>query len=149
MLTNILERLGALWRQLEQAGAANERAVLVLTTFSSLQLELRVLAIEEGWRILFAQTLPDAIELGRMHGIAVILYDRDLPGVDWQTGLRSLAGIHAAFFILLSRVVDRRLWKAVLDRGGYDVARAPLDRDNLALLINGAFTLAKAASLNE
>jgi len=141
MFKNILGQIGALWRQIERAGA-EDRVVLAVTTFSSVQMELRIFSIQEGWRILFAKSLEAALMLSKIHKVTIVIYDLDLPDVEWRRGLRSFANGYPVFFILLSPVVDLRLWKAVLDNGGYDVVRTPVQRESLVPLVNGAFSLA-------
>lgn len=144
MFKNIFGQIGALWRQLEQAAAFEGRTVLLVTTSSSVQIDMRVFSIQEGWRILFARSLSGARHIIKLHKVTVVIYDRELPDAEWCKGLRSLVEADPVFFILLSPVVDRRLWKAVLDNGGYDVARKPLDRDGVVPLVNGAFALANS-----
>ena len=143
MFKNILGQIGALWRQIEQAGA-DERVVLAVTTFSSVQMDLRVFSIQEGWRILFAKSLEAALKLSKLHKVTIVIYDLDLPDVEWRKGLRSFVNGYPVFFILLSPVVNQRLWKAVLDNGGYDVVRRPVERESLVPLVNGAFALASS-----
>jgi hypothetical protein len=56
-----------------------------------------------------------------------------LPGVDWRKAQCALVkSVNPVFFILLSPAVDRTLWRTVLDYGGYDIGRMPLDQENLA-----------------
>jgi len=144
MFRNIFGQLGALWRQLEQVAAFEGRTVLLVTTSSSVQIELRVFSIQEGWRILYARSLEGALHVSKLNRVTVVIYDRDLPDVEWRKGLRSLVDGDPVFFILLSSVVDQRLWKTVLDNGGYDVARKPVERESLVPLVSGAFALASS-----
>jgi FixJ family two-component response regulator len=144
MFKTLLGRLETLWHKIEQIGV-NERTVILVTTSSAVQLELRVLSIQEGWHILFARTLETALQYTTLEKGAVVLYDRDLPGVDWRKAQCALVdSVNPVFFILLSPGADRRLWRTVLDDGGYDVARMPLDRERLAPVVNGAFAVTSA-----
>jgi DNA-binding response OmpR family regulator len=141
MFRTLLGRLETLWHKIEQTGA-NERTVIAVTASPSVQLQLRVFSIQERWHILFARTLETALQYTSFNKHAVVLYDRELPGVDWRKGQCAVVkSVNPVFFILLSPGADRRLWKTVLDYGGYDVARMPLDRENLAPLVNGAFAV--------
>ena len=142
MLKSILGQLESLWRHIEQAGIGDDRAVLVVSTSPSLQLEMRVFAIQEGWRILFAKSLANAIRLSRIHKITVVVYDQDLSGVSWHKAFSHLQNAGTVLLILLSTVVDWRLRKAVLDNGGFDVARMPVQSATIVPLVNGAFALA-------
>ena len=141
MFKALLDRIETLWRKIEHMGA-NERTVIAVTASPSLQLELRIFSIQERWHILFARTLETALQYTSFNKGAVILYDRELAGVDWRKGQCALVeSVNPVFFILLSPGADRRLWRTVLDYGGYDVARMPLDRENLAPMVNGAFAV--------
>ncbi|SRR5258708_5630870 len=141
MFKTLLGRLETLWHKIERAGA-DERTVIAVTTSSAVQLDLRIFSIQERWHILFARTLDAALQLRQRNKVTVVLYDRELPDVDWRKGLPALVNsVNPVFFILLSPVVDRRVWRTVLDYGGYDVARMPLDRERLAPIVNGAFAV--------
>lgn len=59
---------------------------------------LRVLSLEQGWRILFADCLEDGLRLQRLNKVWILVYDRDLPGVDWRQGLRTLLTSLKPFF---------------------------------------------------
>lgn len=141
MFKNILNRLGALRRQIERVGIPSERTVLLVTMSSLMQTDLRILSIQEGWHILFARSVDAALYLSTVHKIAVVIYDQELPGANWRDALRSLVDAAPVCFILLSSFVDRRFWKTVLDIGGYDVAQKPLNARSLVPLVNGALEL--------
>lgn len=122
--------------------------VLAVTPFSSEQVAVRLFGIQERWRVLYASSLERAVELRQRETISVILYDRDLPGVDWTKAVRTLLTCsEPACLILLSGFVDNRLWRTVLECGGYDVARKPLERDTLVPLVNGPCLLAGGIDL--
>lgn len=141
MFKNLVGRIEALWNRIEHVAAPPERTVLLVTASQSVQTDLHVLSIQEGWRILFARSLDAALRILTIHGAAVIIYDLDLPEVAWRRALRSLLDAAPVIFILLSSIADRCIWEAVLDGGGYDVAQKPLDRTKLVCLVNGAFAL--------
>ncbi len=144
MLKNIFGHLGSLWRRIERIGT-DERTVLVVTALPSLQLSLRILAIQERWHILFAKTLDTALQISKLNRVTVVLCDRELADADWRAAAREIiAGNTPVFFILLSSELDRPVWKAVLDNGGYDVARRNVDSEKLGRLVNGAFALASS-----
>jgi DNA-binding NtrC family response regulator len=121
------------------------RTVLAVTRFRSLRAELRVLALEQGWHIVFASTLEDAVEIRRRARIAVVLYDRDFSCGEWRVGLRTLASCgDATCVILLSHEENSELRHDVVEQGGFDVARDPFDTRRLARLMNGALALEAA-----
>ena len=63
----------------------------------------------------------------------VILFDRDLPGAEWRTAVRSLAASpHRACVVLMSGVVDDYLRQELIRRGGYEVVPKPLRPENVS-----------------
>lgn len=135
------ERITALWEQLRRL-AESRRTVLVVTCSSSVQLDLQILSIRERWRIRFARTVDGAVRLQRANGIPLVLYDGELPGAGWPRAFSILrAGAQPPLLCLLSPTVDRRLWKSVLDNGGFDVIEIPVRCERLAPFVNGALDL--------
>ena len=138
MLRNLTLRIEALWRRLEQVGA-QERSILAVMRASSGQNDLRVWSIQERWRLLYATTVESGVRIRQTNRIGVVLYDCDLPEVDWREGLATLLNCaEPVFAIVLSHVVDPQLYLAVLDRGGYAVTAKPLNQKSLVPLINGS-----------
>lgn len=143
MFKHLKSRLDSLWRQLEQAGDVSRSVLAVLST-SSCQHDLRVFAIEQGWRMSFATTLRDALDIRQTKKIEVIIYDQDLPDAPWRQGLFQLLDCTGpALAILLSCTADARICRTVLESGGFAVARKPVDRGSLVPLVNGALQLAE------
>jgi len=141
VLRNLVQCVGVLWRQLQQVGT-EERGILAVMPASSGQDNLRVWSIEEGWSVLFATTVESAVRIRQANPIGVLLYDCDLPEVDWRKGMVTLLNCaEPAFAIALSRVVNTRLCLAVLESGGYAVIGKPLDRQSFVGLVNGALRL--------
>ena len=102
MFKNIFGQLEAFWRQIERLGS-EERTLLVVTALPSLQLNLRILAIQERWHILFAKNLNSALQISRLNRITVVIYDRELSDADWRNAARGFTGGGTpVFFILLS-----------------------------------------------
>jgi DNA-binding response OmpR family regulator len=120
------------------------RTVLALTTNFGCRSSLRVLSLEEGWRILFADSLEDGLRLQCLNRASILVYDHDLPGVDWRRGVRTLLSEGATFPIVIADPPSSRLRSEVLDCGGFDVARNPLEPACLAALVNGAWALTKS-----
>ncbi|MGA3186792.1 MAG: hypothetical protein ABSF22_06745 [Bryobacteraceae bacterium] len=136
--------LNLLWRQYEQFALAS-RTILAVTHNFSCRTSLRVLSLEQGWRILFADSLEDALRLQHLNSVSILVYDRDLPGVEWRHGLRTLlTSKEPVFPIVISDVLDSRLRFEVLACGGYDLAQNPLDPKDFVALVNGALALAKS-----
>jgi DNA-binding NarL/FixJ family response regulator len=106
-------------------------------------MRLRILALEEGWRILFAGSPDEALRLCTGTR-SVLIYDHDLSGVDWRCGLRLLAADQPVIPIVIAQSPSARLRSDVLDCGGYDLACNPLDAESFVLLVKSALALAEA-----
>lgn len=145
MFHRFISRLATLLRRVRRAGM-EQRTVLAVTRSQRDMTDLRVLAIQQGWSIRFATTLPRALEIRPRTGVCVIVYDRDLPRTDWAHSVKLLAhSENPVFCILLADRPDHALRKSVVRCGGFDVASKPMDRAALAALatlINGALALA-------
>jgi DNA-binding response OmpR family regulator len=143
MLRSLVLRIGALWRQLEHV--AEDRSVLAVMRVSSGQDDLRVCAIQEGWRVLFATTVERAVHIRQTNRIDVVLYDCDVADADWRQGLFTLLNCgEPVFAIAMSSVVNTQMSLDVLDSGGYAVTSKPLKRQSLVALVNGALQLEDA-----
>ena len=133
-----------LWRRLDSFTSDNT-TILAVTSNFTVRSSLRVLSLEQGWRILFAGCLEDGLRLQRLNKVWILVYDRDLPGVEWRHGLSMLLTSHQAIFpIVISDVPSCRLRSEVLHFGGYELARAPLDPKYFAALVNGTRALARS-----
>jgi len=145
MLKNLVLRIEALWRQLEEVGG-QERSILAVMPASSGQDDVRVFSIQEGWRVLFTTTVEGAVHIRQRNPmIRVVLYDCDLQEGDWREGLVTLLNCaEPVFGIVLSSVVSPPLCHAVLESGGYAVTGKPLDRQSLVALVTGALRLEDA-----
>jgi len=103
----------------------------VLTSVSSQELlELHLVeSCEEACTVANQLTAP------------VILFDRDLPGAEWRTAVRSLAASpHRACVVLMSGVVDDYLRQELVRRGGYEVVPKPLRPENISRVIRLALS---------
>jgi len=143
-VNGLMERTGALWRRWERYAVAN-RTLLVVTRNTLCKTSLRTLALEQGWRILFAETIEDGLRLQSLDRICVLIYDHQLPGVEWRHGLRTLLALDEPTLpIIISDVLSARLRSEVLNCGGYDLARSPLEPEYFVPLVNGALALAES-----
>ena len=141
VLRNLVQCVGVFWRKLQRVGA-EERSILAVMPALSGQDKLRVWSIEEGWSVLFATSVERAVRIRQANRIGVVLYDCDLPEINWRKGMvRLLNCAEPTFAIALSRVVNARFCVAVLESGSYAVIGKPLDRQSLVGLVNGALRL--------
>lgn len=75
-----------------------------------------------GWNAEWARSLKRAVEICRSRLTPIVVYDRDLPDVDWRRALDELSGTPYDVRILVAAPdVDEELWQTVLHRHGYDV----------------------------
>jgi len=140
MLRNFVRRIGTLWRQLEYV--PEERSILAVMGISSGQDDLRVCAIQEGWRLLFATTVERAVRIRQTNRIDVVLYDCDVAEIDWRQDLFAMLNCaEPVFAIMISRVVNAQFSMAVLESGAYAVTGKPLKRQSVTALVNGALQL--------
>jgi DNA-binding NtrC family response regulator len=134
----VINRLKYRWREL----SAESKTILAVTTDSACRASLRILSIEEGWRVLFADSVEDGLRLQQGNRVCVLVYDRNLSDRDWRQGLRTMvAAGDSAIPILLSNVLTPRLRTEALRCGGYDVAANPLAARSFAALVKGALAL--------
>ena len=140
MLRNFVRRIGALWRQLEHV--TEERSILAVMGISSGQDDLRICAIHEGWRLMFATTVERAVRIRQTNRIDVVLYDCDVAEIDWRQDLFTMLNCaEPVFAIVISRVVNAEFCLAVLESGAYAVTGKPLKRQSVAALVKGALDL--------
>jgi hypothetical protein len=144
LVNGLMERTEALWRRWEHCASAN-RTLLAVTRNARCKMSLRTLALEQGWRILFAETIEGGLRLQSLDRICVLIYDHQLPGVEWRQGLRTLLAFDQPTLpIVISDVLSPRLRSEVLNCGGYDLARSPLEPECFVPLVNGALALAES-----
>ena len=142
MLRNLARYVGVLWRQLQQVGT-EERNILAVMPALSGQDNVRVWSIQRGLECAVRTTsVESAVRIRQANRIGVVLYDCDLPEINWRKGMVTLLNCaEPVFAIAISRVVNARFCLAVLESGGYAVIGKPLDRQRLVGLVNGALRL--------
>jgi DNA-binding NtrC family response regulator len=142
------ETLGRLinwWRDTAAHPAISERIrVLAITTDDRDRRFFATCAVRGQWDLAIAAGFEDALDAGKKNRAAVILCDRDLPGLDWREALEKLATSKPAFAIILtSSVNDEYLWDEVIHLGGYDVLAKPLQEDQAVRAVNLAWSYSK------
>jgi DNA-binding response OmpR family regulator len=142
MLDGLISRIEKLFRKVRRAGMEQRTVVAVTRNQRDLN-DMRVLGIQQSWTIRFATTLAQALQARPRSGICVVVYDRTVSRADWRDAVESLCAWECPVFcILLSDSAGPALRNAVLDSGGYDIARKPMDPAELAALIRAAMALA-------
>jgi DNA-binding response OmpR family regulator len=85
---------------------------------------------QNGWRVVFADTVSGARATLNEVSAPVVLCDRKRLGAEWRTAIRTLSA-RPACVILLSVAVDTYLWNEVVRSGGYDVVPKPLRAEDV------------------
>jgi DNA-binding response OmpR family regulator len=113
-------------------------SVLVITASGSDAAVLREILAGSGWELKITDDLEDAVAFHGTRAASIVLFDRDLPGVDWREAVRKLANGHSRV-ILASFVADDYLWEEVIHCGGYDVLAKPFRKDEVTHTIQFAW----------
>jgi Response regulator containing CheY-like receiver, AAA-type ATPase, and DNA-binding domains len=118
--------------------------VLAITPDERDKTSLSAFSVRGQWDLVWTSSCEEALELLKKLRVAVILCDRDLPGVDWRDALQKLAASRPDCPILLtSSVNDEYLWDEVIHKGGYDVLSKPLQGDQTVRAVNLAWSYSK------
>jgi DNA-binding response OmpR family regulator len=84
------------------------------------------------WRADWACTLNRAVEMCRSKSPPILIYDSNLPGVDWRSAFDRLNAVPCRPRILLAAPsIDEELWENVLRRNGYDVVDRAANSEQL------------------
>ena len=96
------------------------------------------------WELVLTGSCEEGLEALKKMRAAVILCDRDLPGLDWRNALEKLAASRPDCpIVLTSSVNDEYLWDEVIHKGGYDVLSKPLQEDLTVRAVNLAWSYSK------
>ena len=105
---------------------------------------LSAFSVRGQWDLVLTESCEEALEALKKMRAAVILCDRDLPGVDWRNTLeKSSASRPDCPIVLTSSVNDEYLWDEVIHKGGYDVLSKPLQEDLTVRAVNLAWSYSK------
>jgi DNA-binding NtrC family response regulator len=139
-MRKVFRRLTNWWRDAD----AERIQVLAITPDDRDRRSLAACAVREQWDLVITAGFEDALDAAKGSRAAVILCDRDMPGLDWRAALKKLAASKPAFaIILISSVNDEYLWDEVIHRGGYDVLAKPLQEDQTVRAVNLAWSYSK------
>jgi DNA-binding response OmpR family regulator len=101
--------------------------ILALSMSIDDRLLLGPLAEQHNWDLRFTQSPREAFVFASQSYFEIILCDRNEPGYPWREVMDRLAACSPRSCILLvSPRGDDRLWRSVLQHGGYDVLLRPL-----------------------
>lgn len=118
-------------------------AALVITADESDQLFMTAVLEAWRWKLHFANDEFEARAVLAAESIPVVIMDGDAQAPSWRELLEQVSGSEAAKapkVIIISRVVDERLWAEVLNLGGYDLLPKPFDATELAWVLRSALS---------
>jgi DNA-binding NtrC family response regulator len=113
--------------------------ILAITHSDSVRATVARIADRPNWHLSLCGTCDEALGLLATLQFPIVLYDRELDGLDWRNAIQCLAKAAPSTCILLaSPVVDDYLWQEVVQHGGYDVLTKPLKEDAVVHAIDQA-----------
>jgi DNA-binding response OmpR family regulator len=121
---NAIRRIAAISHSFRpiSAGPALEPYILAVTADVNFYSGVLSATRSCGWNAEWARSLKRAVEICHSRLTPIVIYDRNLPDVDWRRALDQLSGTAYDVRILLATPdVDEDLWRMVLHRHGYDV----------------------------
>ncbi len=100
---------------------------------------MRQISERAHWHLQVGDSLDSALDMLSGQDFAVILCDRDLPGLDWREAVLTLAAkAPRTSVILTSPVNDDYLWQEVIQCGGDDVLTKPFQEERVVKTITFA-----------
>jgi hypothetical protein len=92
------------------------------------------------WRTEWARTFNRAIEICRLKSPPIVIFDGNLPGVEWEWAFDRLSALPSQSRILLAApTIDEELWRNVLRRHGYDVVERAASSEQLGRVFRFAW----------
>jgi len=92
------------------------------------------------WRTEWARTFNRATEICRLKSPPIVIYDSNLPGIDWEWAFERLSTVPNRPRILLAAPsIDEELWRNVHRRHGYDVVERAASSEQLGRVFRFAW----------
>jgi DNA-binding NtrC family response regulator len=127
----------------QSAGEHNGAAALVFATDQADRDCLNAVFEASRWKLHFARDGFDVRAVLAAEFIPVVIIEDDAQAPSWRELLELISGLEASpapKLIVVSGLVDERLWAEVLNLGGYDLLPKPLDADELAWVVRSALS---------
>jgi DNA-binding NarL/FixJ family response regulator len=81
-----------------------------------------------------------AIEVYRPESMPIVIYDVNLPGIEWSRAFDRLRAVPNRPRILLAATrIDEELWRKVLQRQGYDIVERSAGSEELTRALHFAW----------
>lgn len=131
----------------ESAAGGPTVAIVAIAANGGDRQVLREVSASEGIEVHFVESPEKALAALESLRSPVALVDRNWPGSDWRTVVEELSlSPGRPCVILMSGVLDERLWAEVVGCGGYEVLAKPLQAEQAARVIKLALSYQLAAS---
>ena len=113
--------------------------VLAITANDSDHIALQGIAARARWDLKFAPGPEGAAETLKHLPAAVVLCDRDLPGLDWRDALRRVRETSpSSAIVVIAPHTDDHFWLEVIERGGFGVVTRPFHENRLIVTVRQA-----------
>lgn len=97
-------------------------------------------AASTRWQAEWARSLSRAIEICGSKPVPIVIFDGNLPDVEWGCAFDRLTAIpNRPRVVLAAPCVDEELWRNVLQRNGYDVVERSAGSEELRRLFRFAW----------
>lgn len=88
----------------------------------------RIFGGKVEWNLNYASTLNSGLEAVTRNQITMVICEAELPDGNWRDLLQGLTKFpKPPLLIVVSNLVDEKLWEEVLNRGGYEMLMKPFD----------------------
>jgi hypothetical protein len=92
------------------------------------------------WRTEWARTFSRATEICQSKSPPIVIYDSNLPGVDWEWAFERLSTVpNRPRMLLAAPSINEELWRNVLRRHGYDVVERAASSEQLGRVFRFAW----------
>jgi hypothetical protein len=92
------------------------------------------------WSTEWARTPGRAVEICRLESTPIVIYDANLPGIDWGCAFDLMNAVPNRRRILLAAPsIDEDLWRKVLLRHGYDLVKRSASSEELKRIFRFAW----------
>jgi hypothetical protein len=93
-----------------------------------------------NWRTTWARWLERAIEIYRPESTPIVIYDINVPGIEWGQAFERLHTLsnRPRIFLAATRI-DEELWSEVLRRHGYDIVARSAGSEELSRVFRFAW----------
>lgn len=109
-------------QKLDQLAIISRPGILVISADLGFYSRILSAAYQFSWSADWSSTMSCGLKICGSKPVDIVVYDRDLPDVDWREGLRALSRVATPPRVLLAAsTIDEDLWRTVLLLRGYDV----------------------------